>query len=107
MLYAAEDAQTALDETIDPLRTQAKAATIGAFETTESCRIVDLDLVPGMPSVFDDAPESRALLEPLGFLHGFRRDVSARIERDGAHPRRVRANTGRLRIPTRRLPRRR
>jgi hypothetical protein len=83
MFYAAEDAQAALDETIDPLRTRVKAATIGAFETTESCRIVDLDLVPGMPSVFDDAPESRALLEPLGFLHGFRRDVSARIERDG------------------------
>lgn len=83
MLYAADDPQTALDETIDPLRTRAKAATIGVFRTTETCRIVDLGLLPETPSIFDDSPESRALLAPLGFLHGFRRDLSARIQRDG------------------------
>lgn len=42
--------QTALDETIDPLRTRATAATIGVFRTTETSRIVDLDLLPEMPS---------------------------------------------------------
>jgi len=83
MFYAADDAETALAETVDPPRTRVKAATIGTFETTDDCRIVDLRRLPAPPSYFDDSPEARALQAPLGFLHGFRHDVSARIERDG------------------------
>lgn len=81
MFYAADEPQTALDETVDS-QTRVGAATISTWRSTETARIVDLSLLPKQPSIFDDRPESREQWGRLGFLHGFEREVSRPIKRD-------------------------
>ncbi|MGO9762541.1 MAG: HEPN-associated N-terminal domain-containing protein [Solirubrobacteraceae bacterium] len=83
MLYAADEPETALAETIDPKRTRTKGATIATFQLTAECRIIDLSRLPPVPSIFDADPEAPRLRQELGFLHGFRRDVGGQVERDG------------------------
>jgi hypothetical protein len=82
MLYAAEDIDTALAETVDPVRDAGKVATVATFCTTENSQVVDLGRLPSVPSIFDPRPEAARERAELGFLHGFRRDVSAPIKPD-------------------------
>lgn len=79
MFYGATDTGTACAET---LTEDVEAATAAMFTTTRAARIVDLDRLPTVPSFFDLSEEATASRPALGFLAGFRRDVSARIERD-------------------------
>jgi hypothetical protein len=82
MFYAAEERETALAETIDK-RTRTKGATIAMFCPTTTCRIIDLSRLPPNPSPFGCDPQVVRRRHELGFLHGFLRDVSGHVERDG------------------------
>lgn len=79
--YGAEDADTALIEVAN-LGASSDMATVGKWRITETCRIVDLDRVPAVPSPFDDTDEAIRARPPLGFLNGFRLDVTRPIKRD-------------------------
>lgn len=79
MFYGATDEETAYAETIT---TDTKAATAARFATTQAARIVDLDTLPAVPSLFDESPEAIESRPSLGFLAGFKYDVSSQIERD-------------------------
>jgi hypothetical protein len=79
MFYGATDLDTAYAETITAATEAAKAVT---FTTTRAARIVDLDRLPSAPSFFDLSEQAVRDRPSLGFLAGFRRDVSAPIEHD-------------------------
>jgi hypothetical protein len=79
MFYGATDEQTAYAETITR---EIEAATAATFETTREARIVDLDNLPPVPSLFDASAEAIENRPSLGFLAGFKHDVSMQIERD-------------------------
>jgi len=83
MLYAADEASTALAETIAYRRADQTSATVATFELRTACRIADLTQLPPVPSIFDPAEETTELRHELGFLHGFRRDVSGPVDHDG------------------------
>jgi len=82
MFYGAREIETALAETVNPTETTDKVARIGVFRVRKPARVVDLGRLPAVPSIFDPRPESTRERAELGFLHGFRRDLSKRIERD-------------------------
>jgi RES domain len=80
MMYASEDASTALHETANSLGTYA----IGEFRTRRVLRILDLAELPPVPSRFEEIPDSLAY-DPrrnLIFLHRLARDISRPIARD-------------------------
>jgi hypothetical protein len=79
MFYGSTDEETAYAETVTP---DVKAATAATFTTTRAATIVDLDNLPMVPSLFDDRTDAIENRPSLGFMAGFRSDVSAQIERD-------------------------
>lgn len=79
MFYGATDLVTAYAET---MTSDVEATTEATFSTTRVARIVDLDRLPAVPSFFDLSEEATKNRPSLGFLAGFRHDVSAQIERD-------------------------
>ncbi len=79
MFYGATDQATAHAETVTD---DTEAATAATFTTTRAARIVDLDRLPRVPSLFDLSEQAIKSRPSLGFLAGFRYDVSAQIERD-------------------------
>jgi hypothetical protein len=79
MFYGATDLDTAYAETITADTEAAKATT---FTTTRAARIVDLDRLPPVPSLFDLSKQAIQNRPSLGFLSGFRRAVSAPIQHD-------------------------
>jgi hypothetical protein len=83
MLYAADEPETTLAETIDETSTDDDVATIGTWKLLQDCLIVDLNQLPMVPSIFESGPETTPRRHELGFLHGFRRDVSGSVKRDG------------------------
>jgi len=82
MFYGAEEADGALAETVDWSRASGKIATIASFQARTEFRVVDLDRLNDVPSIFDHRPAARRDRPSLGFMHGFRREVSRPIERD-------------------------
>jgi len=78
MFYGATDQATARAETTTPA---TEAATAATFQTTPA-RIVDLDRIPAEPSLFDLSEQATADRPALGFLAGFRYDISRPIDRD-------------------------
>ncbi len=82
MLYAADEPMTTLAETIDE-ESDADAATIATFKLRQDCRVVDLRELPPVPSIFDADIDTTERRHELGFLHGFRSDVSGLVKRDG------------------------
>ena len=78
MFYGATDLPTAYAETVTKNTRAAKAVT---FTTSRAARIVDLHRLPDVPSLFDLSDEAVRDRASLGFLAGFRRDVSRPIER--------------------------
>jgi hypothetical protein len=82
-LYAADQPETTLAETIDGTPTDEDVATIGTWELLQDCLIVDLNELPAVPSIFESDAETTRRRHELGFLHGFRRDVSGSVKRDG------------------------
>jgi hypothetical protein len=83
MLYAADAPETTLAETTDEEPSDENVATIGAWKLLQDCLIVDLNCLPGVPSIFKSEVETTHRRHELGFLHGFRRDVSGAVKRDG------------------------
>lgn len=83
MLYAADEPQTALAETIDEDPADDDAATIATFRLRKACLVVDLRELPSVPSIFDPGIDTTDRRHELGFLHGFRHDVSGPVKRDG------------------------
>jgi hypothetical protein len=79
MFYGATDLPTAYAETVTEDTEAAKAAT---FTVSRAAHIVDLDRLPDVPSLFEPSEEAIRDRPSLGFLAGFRRDVSRPIERD-------------------------
>jgi len=82
MLYAADDLETALAETLGPAGVAGQVATAGIFRPRRGCRIVDLTRLAPVPSLFEPDPAVRRQRAALTFLHSFRAAVSAPIERD-------------------------
>jgi hypothetical protein len=83
MLYAADEPRTSLAETIDEEPSDEDKATIATFTLRQDCAVVDLRELPPVPSIFDSSIDTTASRHELGFLHGFRRDVSGPVKRDG------------------------
>jgi hypothetical protein len=79
MVYAADDLDTALAETLDPRGVAGQIATAGIFRPRRSCRIVDLTRLEPVPSLFEPDPAVRLRRAQLSFLHSFRVAVSARV----------------------------
>jgi hypothetical protein len=81
MFYGAEDRKTAVDETLDPSRTDPAVLTTGAFVATRDLYLLDLASVECVPSLFDAERGDRR--RELSFLYEFTRDLSKRIVKDG------------------------
>ena len=76
MFYGAEDETTAITETRESHHIQAS---IGTFETIVPMTMVNLDKLPGRPSIFSEKSVFRSA---INFIWDFRNDVIAPIERD-------------------------
>jgi hypothetical protein len=76
MLYVADDAMTAAAEVtfVHPTRTQI---TIAEFTNLRPLRILDLNAIPRVPSLFDQ--QNRHQRMPLIFLHDFADEISKPI----------------------------
>ena len=79
MFYGCDDIPTVVAEIGS--HTAKRFAVIGAFETTRPLRMVNLAVLPPIPSVFDS--EQRKYYHELRFLHEFARDLSAPVVLDG------------------------
>ena len=81
MFYGAFDPQTALRETFNPTRGAKKGATVAIFRTNRDLLLLDLAVLPVLPSPFDSA--DRHLRRRLSFLYEFVDDFSRPVARDG------------------------
>jgi hypothetical protein len=81
MFYGAFDFRTAHAETFDPLVHAGQVMSVGTFRPLRELNVLDLALLPAIPSVFD--ADRRGLIHTLRFLHSFARDISKPIARDG------------------------
>lgn len=78
MFYGCENAEAALAEV--GVRTANNLASVGLFETTTSCRVVDLTLLPPVPSMFDSVLGAHR--RELTFLNRFA-DAISQPSREG------------------------
>lgn len=76
MFYGAFDEPTALAEINHPT-----VATTGVFSVLQEMPVIDLTVLPPVPSLFD--PAKRQVRSGIIFLHDFAREVSKPIEKDG------------------------
>jgi hypothetical protein len=83
MLYAADEPETTLAETIEEEPSDEDAATIATFRLRQDCSVVDLRELSPIPSIFESGIYTMERRHELGFLHGFRHDVSGPVKRDG------------------------
>jgi len=81
MFYGAADEKTAIAETYTPKPGARAAVAVGEFETARDALVVDLTMLPPVPSLFDR--ERRHLRGALAFLRGFVADFVAPITKDG------------------------
>lgn len=82
MFYGAFDAVTSIKETFDPnIKKDEKWISIAAFRPTRTLLFLDLATLPSIPSIFDE--EKRHMIQALRFFHGFARDISKPISRNG------------------------
>lgn len=72
MFYGCENAEAALAEV--GVRTANNLASVGLFATSTSCRVIDLTLLPPVPSMFD--PELGGHRRELTFLNKFAEAIS-------------------------------
>ncbi len=80
MFYGAEDWDTAVVETTDPVRDAGKLLTGGQFRSERTLQILDLVDLPDPPSYFD--VDHRTSRLAIAFLRHFRDEVSKPIDRD-------------------------
>jgi hypothetical protein len=80
MMYASEDAATALAEIVDKEGTY----TVGEFMTDRDAMILDLAELPEIPSIFKPVPDSMEYhpRQNLIFLHEIADEISRPIARD-------------------------
>ena len=77
MFYGSQREDTALNE----VGGEDDFATVADFLTLQPFKVLDLTIIPNVPSIFD---EHRNYLRPaLKFLWSFTEDLSKRIEKDG------------------------
>lgn len=82
MFYGAFDAKTAFQETYDPgLKKDGQYLSTGVFRPLRPLLFLDLANLPQIPSVFDD--DKRHMIQALRFFHGFARDISKPVLRNG------------------------
>jgi hypothetical protein len=81
MVYCALDPETAVLETVECPKDADRLVWTAEFHVREPTLIVDLGLLPEVPSFFD-VSESVERREKLRFLDEFHEDVSKPIERD-------------------------
>jgi hypothetical protein len=74
MFYGAKNPATAIQEVAIRVGEKDKWVTVGAFETSQPCTVVDFTDLPPVPSMFD--PERGYQRRPLLFLHEFVRQLS-------------------------------
>jgi hypothetical protein len=67
MFYGAENPATAIQEIAVRAGEEDRTVTVGAFETSQPCIVVDFVNLPPVPSMFD--PERGRQRRPLLFLH--------------------------------------
>ncbi len=82
MLYAALDPLTAVQETLDPNSQTRTMVTTAQISLTADLHVLDLTRVPPIPSVFDRSVDPRRR-HGVAFIHGFRRDLTEPVEKDG------------------------
>ena len=81
MFYAAFDAETAYNETLDLTSPKKNIISTGVFRNKEKLLVLNLAELPRMPSIFDEK-ESNNYYSML-FLKNFANDLSADIDKDG------------------------
>lgn len=81
MFYGAFDELTALKETVEWREQESTVATLAPWNTLCQMRVLNLERLPELPSLFDEA--KRALRPSIEFLHSFRDDISRPIIKDG------------------------
>lgn len=78
MFYGAFDQETALAETV---KKSDKYATMVKFESLKTFKVIDLTLLPYLPSIFD--VERRHLRPTISFMSDFITDLSKPVEKNG------------------------
>lgn len=81
MFYGAFEPNTAIVETLDVERKDGKILSIGEFVSLRDLTLLDLTMLPDIPSVFD--ARKRHLIRALRFAHSFTADLVEPIPRDG------------------------
>lgn len=81
MFYGAFEAATAEAETREPPGDTGRVLSVGRFEVARDLHILDLSVLPPIPSIFDE--DMSALRPGLIFLRKFAEDVARPIEKDG------------------------
>ena len=83
MFYGAFDLETAHQETIDESKVrEGKIISIATFNLLRPMMVLDLSNIPAVPSIFDK--NGNHLRSSLIFLHGFIRELSKPIKKDGS-----------------------
>lgn len=82
LLYVASTKEVAIAETVDETEVSARSVTVAEFRVREPVMVVDFSALPQVPSIFTEDEGELAKRPAIGFLNGFRRDLSTRIERD-------------------------
>jgi hypothetical protein len=81
MFYGAFDELTALKETAELREQESTIATLSPWKTLRQMRVLNLNRLPELPSLFDEA--KRELRPSTEFLYSFRGDISRPIIKDG------------------------
>jgi len=81
MFYGAFNELTALKETVEWREQESTIATIASWRTIRQMRVLNLERLPKVPSLFDES--KRELRSSLEFLYSFRNDMSKPIIKGG------------------------
>jgi hypothetical protein len=76
IFYGADQAETALWE----VASRAGVLALGTFETQRDVRVLDLTVIPSVPSLFD--AERASARQGLMFLHRFAQEISRPVAKD-------------------------
>lgn len=82
LFYAAEDVETAVAETLDPVRTDGRSLAIGQWRVVRDLTLLDLTNLPEIPDPFDHDNAWKS--HRVKFIHAFVRDLTKPIDRAAA-----------------------
>jgi len=81
MFYGTFDVETAVAEVYDCPDKPKRIVSVGRFENMRTLRVLDLSSLPACPGIFSGQTQDERA--PLRFLHGFVRDSTRAIRKDG------------------------